>query len=149
LIWSDENPIGNPVAENSPAPRYHLISIPISKKLPPVDQLLALSFETCNAQGLPEFDALLAQAAAGKITREDFVDRNEETEYRAILRMKKSFPKLLAVSSNEVTFAYRTLLEIPVGFQEYQAWSVRIQSEDYIRAHDLYARSYDDIAKRK
>ncbi|MDE3067638.1 MAG: hypothetical protein KGJ60_08815 [Verrucomicrobiota bacterium] len=151
IYWSDEEPAASPMAEHVADPHSHLIAIRVSKTLLPVDQLLALSYETCNAQGRSRFEALFAQAAAAKLTREDFVNAMDETEYAATLRVKEGFSKLLPLSSNEVarTTLYRKLLEIPIGFHEFQAWSIRTHSSNYFLGEKLYGQLYDRLVKTK
>jgi hypothetical protein len=149
IYWSDDQPTASPTAEHIPQHKYRLIMIRVSNKLAPADQLLALSYETCNAQGLSSFDAACDQAAAGKITRGDFINKIDQLEYAAVLQVKECFPKLFPLSSNEVaaTTLYRKLLEVPVGFHEYQAWSIRTHSQNYLHAQDLYGQDYDRLAK--
>jgi hypothetical protein len=149
IYWSDEPPTASPMAEHVADPRSHLIAIHVSKKLLTVDQLLALSYETCNAQMRPRFEEVFAEAAAGKISREDFVNTIDAVEYAATLRVKECFPKLLPLSSDEVatTTLYRKLLEIPVGFHEFQAWSIRTHSSNYLLGEELYGREYDQLVK--
>jgi hypothetical protein len=151
VFWDNEPPISSSIAEHIPAPQYHLIVIHVSQKLTPVDQLVALSYEVCNAQGRAGFDSVTAQVAAGTITRKEFVDGILANEYGAILRLKECFPKLLPLSSNEVatTTLYCKLLEVPVGFQEYQAWSIRTHSANYLHAQELYGSQYDQLAKKR
>jgi hypothetical protein len=149
IIWSNDRPPENGDADHVPAPQYRLITIHVSERLSPVDQLVCLSFETCNTRGFPRFNALVKQATEGTITREDFVDALESMEYDAVLRLKECLPKLMPLSTNDAGVFYRRLLEIPVGFREYQAWSVRVHSKNYLRAHDLYSRRYDEIAERR
>jgi len=149
LVWDNNQPNDSSASEWVPFPEDHLIAIRVSKKLLPADQLLTLSFEICNAQGFPRVDALEAQAAAGKISRPDFVDGFDAIEYDALLRMKENFPKLLPLSGNDATAFYRELLEVPAGFREYQTWSVRTHSQNYIHAQDLYGRRYDRLVKGK
>ena len=103
LVWDNRKPIISPESEYAPAPPpWRVIGIRVSKNVSPVDQLLDLSFETCNAHGSPRIAALQKQAAAKKITRQDFVDGIEATEYDAVLHMKDSFPKLFILSTNEM-----------------------------------------------
>jgi hypothetical protein len=149
IYWSDDPPTASPTAEHTPQHKYHLIMIRISNKLAPADQLLALSYETCNAQGLSSFDAACEKAAAGIISREDFINEIDQLEYEAVLRLKECFPKLLPLSSKEVeaTTLYRNLLEVPIGFHEYQAWSIRTHNQNYLHAQDLYGQDYDRLAK--
>jgi len=150
IFWSDEQPTASSVAEHVPELHHHLIVIRVSKRLTPVDQLVALAYETCNAQGLPEFDALYAQTATGKISRDQFVNEKIAIEYAAFLRLKDNFPELLPLTSGEVakTKVYRALLQIPVGgFQEYRAWSLRRESPNYLHAEALYGHEYDQLVK--
>jgi hypothetical protein len=149
IVWDKAQPNYSSASEWVYFPEDHLIAIRVSKKLLPADQLLTLSFETCNAQGLSRVAALEAQAVAGKISRADFIDGFDAIEYDALLRMKESFPKLLPPSSDETSVFYRKLLEAPAGFREYQAWSVRTHSQNYIHAQDLYGRRYDQLVKDK
>jgi len=150
IYWSDEKPAASSTAEHASLPQAHLIVIRVSKTLAPVDQLFALSYETCNAQERSGFDAVCAQAAVGKVTRQDFVNEIDFREYAAILRLKKCFPKLLPLSSNEVanTTLYCKLLEVPDEFREYQAWSIRTHSANYLHAQELYGREYDLLVKK-
>src|SRR5215468_3977806 len=87
ICWSDEKPATSSTAEHASWPQFHLIEIRVSKALTPVDQLFALSYETCNAQERSGFDAVCAQAAVGKVTRQDFVNEIDAREYAAILRL--------------------------------------------------------------
>jgi hypothetical protein len=151
VYWNNEPPVASSTAEHVPEIHYHIIVIRVSKNLAPVDQLLALSYEMCNAQGRAEFDSVTAQAAAGTITRKEFVDGIEAKECDAILRLKECFPKLLPLSSNEVatTTLYCELLEVPAGFYEYQAWCIRTHSQNYLHAQELYGNQYDQLAKKR
>jgi hypothetical protein len=125
--------------------------IHVSKKLAPVDQLLALSFETCNAQGRDGFDAINAQAIAGKITREDYIREIDQREYSAALRLKNIFPKLLPLTTNEIaaTTLYRKLLDIPPEFNAYQKWSIHASNAVYLQTRKLYGQEYDQLAGKK
>jgi hypothetical protein len=114
-----------------------------------VDQLLDLSFETCNAHGSPRIAALEKQAAANTITRQDFVDGIEATEYDAVLHMKDSFPKLFILSTNEMTAHYRTFLSVPTGFQAYRTWLINRHDTNYMAGHESYERVYDELANGK
>ena len=149
MVWDKDQPNDSSTSEWVPFPEDHIIAIRVSKKLLPADQLLTLSFETCNAQGFPRVEALEAQAVDGKISRTDFVDGFDAIEYDALLRMKENLPKLMPLSGNDATAFYRDLLEVPAGFHEYQAWSVRTHSQNYIHAQDLYGRRYDQLVKDK
>jgi hypothetical protein len=150
IFWSNEEPVASPTAEHAPYKSYRLIVIRVSDKLVPADQLLALAYETCNAQGHSDFDKVKVKAVSGKITRADYVNAIEEREYCAILRLKGCFPEMLPLSKNEVaaTTLYRKLLEVPIGFHDYQAWSIRTHSSNYLHAQELYGRQYDQLAKQ-
>ena len=149
IFWSDEQPTASPMAEHAANTSHRLIVIRVSTGLAPVDQLLALAYEICNAQGRHEFVALSAQAAAGKISRDQFIHGKCLVEYAALLRLKEKFPKLLALSSAEVaaTPLYRTLLQVPVGgFQDYQSW--RGATPAYVHDQALYGLEFDQIVKK-
>jgi len=150
IFWSNEQPTASADAEHVPELHHHLIVIRVSKGLTPVDQLVALAYETCNAQGRPKFDELSAKAIAGKITRDEFVNEKTATEYAAALHLKKDFPKLLPLPGSEIaaTTLYRALLQIPVGgFQEDRAWELRIHNPNYFHAQELYGHEYDQLVK--
>jgi hypothetical protein len=149
LFWHNDQPTNSSISEWTAFPEDHLVSISVSKKLLPADQLLTLSFEICNAQGLPRVEALEAQAIAGKISRTDYIDGCDAVEHDALLRMKENFPKLFPRSNDEASVFYSNLPEIPVEFREYQAWSVRTHSQNYIHGQDLYGRRYDQLVKDK
>jgi hypothetical protein len=149
IFWSDEQPTASPMAEHVANISYRLIVIRVSRGLAPVDQLLALAYETCNAQGRHEFVALSAQAAAGKISRDQFIDGKSSVEYAALLRLKENFPKMLPLSKSEVaaTTLYQTLLQVPVGgFQDYQAW--RRATPAYVHDQALYGLEFDRLVKK-
>jgi hypothetical protein len=147
VVWDDRQPKTSPVAENASTDEFHVTAIRVSQKLSAVDQVMALAFETCNAQGRPRFYELAAQAATGQISRREFVEGINAAEYDATLRLKENFPKLLPLSRAELAHdvLYRKMLEAPVGFREFQAWSLRTHNENYLRAQDLYGREYDEI----
>jgi hypothetical protein len=150
LVWDNRKPIVSPESEYAPAPPpWRVIGIRVSKDVSPVDQLLDLSFETCNAHGSPRIAALEKQAAANTITRQDFVDGIEATEYDAVLHMKDSFPKLFILSTNEMTAHYRTFLAVPIGFQAYRTWLLNRHDTNYMAGHESYERVYDELAKGK
>jgi hypothetical protein len=151
IFWNNEQPSDSSTAEHCPSLKYHLIVIHVSKKLAPVDQLLALSFETCNAQGRAGFDAITAQAIAGKITREQYIHEIDEREYAAVLRIKENFPALLPLTANEIaaTDLYRKLLQVPPTFKDYQAWRIRASNAVYLQTQKLYGKEYDQLANKK
>jgi hypothetical protein len=148
--WSDEKPVASSTAEHASLPQFRLIVIRVSKTLSPTDQVFALSYEICNAQERSGFDAVCARAAVGKVTRQDFVNEINSREYSALLRVKECFPNLLPLSSNEVasTTLYSKLLEVPDEFREYQAWSIRTHSMNYLHAQELYGQEYDLLVKK-
>ena len=150
VCWSNDQPTDSPDAEHAWSSRYHLVKIEVSNKLLPVDQLLALSFELCNAQGHLGMDVINGQAVTGQITREDFINEIDRREYAAALRVKKIFEKLLPLSTNELsaTSLNQALMKIPDDFHEYQAWSVRIHSQNYINAQKLYGEQYDQLIRK-
>lgn len=150
LVWDNRKPIVSPESEYAPAPPpWRVIGIRVSKDVSPVDQLLDLSFETCNAHNSPRIAALEKQAAAKTITRQDFVDGIEATEYDAVLHMKDSFPKLLILSTNEMTAHYRTFLVVPTGFQAYRTWLLNQHDTNFMAGRKSYEREYDELAGEK
>jgi hypothetical protein len=148
IIWDNQEPIKSPAAESMPSYQYHLIAIHVSKKLSPLDQIVCLSFETCNARGIPHFDEIAHQAAAGKISRADFVDQIEATEYGALLRLKECFPKLLPPATNNTSTFYHSLLEVPIGFEKYKDWQIQNHNQNYLNGHEAYGHDYDKILVR-
>jgi len=150
VVWDDRQPKTSPVAENDSTDEFHVTAIRVSKRLSAVDQVMALAFETCNAQGRPRFYELAAQAAAGQISRVEFVEGINAAEYDATLRLKENFPKLLPLAGEQLAHdeLYRKMLEAPVGFREFQAWSIRTHNENYLQAQDLYGREYDEIVAK-
>jgi hypothetical protein len=151
IFWDNAPPVDSSTAEHVPYPKHRLIVIHVSKKLAPVDQLLALSFETCNAQGRAGFDAVNAQAIAGKIHRQDYISEIDRREYAAVLRIKENFPTLLPLATNEIaaTTLYRKLLQVPPTFKEYQAWRIRASNAVYLQTQKLYGKEYDQLVNKK
>ena len=150
FCWSNEQPFNSPVSEVDGTARGHLIMVHVSEKLRPVDQLVALSFELCNAQGHAGMGAISEQAVAGKITREDFVNEINRREYAASQRVKKILEKLLPLSTKQAatTSLYKILMETPNEFQESQAWEMRIDSQNYIHRQELYGKQFDELVKK-
>jgi hypothetical protein len=152
FVWSNEPPYGGAQAQHiwSSTAGEDRVTIRISQRLVPADQLLALSFEAANAQGKPRFDALAARAAARQMTREEFIDGILMVEQDATRRMQETFPKLLPLSwwSRAHTEMYRRLMEVPADFPQFKTWSVRTRSQNYARARQSYGIIYDRLTAR-
>lgn len=148
FYWDQEAP-STSVADHKLLPEHRLIRIHVSQKLCPADQLLALAFEIYNAHGHFSFDTVTAQAAAGKISREEYISEIDKREYGAALEVKKCFTKLLPLTSNEVatTTLYKMILEIPDEFQEYQAWCNR--NHNRALSQEFYGRQFDELMKKQ
>jgi len=150
IIWDNQPPKTSPVAENSSSSQTHFTSIRVSPKLSPVDQLMGLCYETCNAEGRPRINSLALQAATGKITRTEFAEGIAEAEYGANLRLRQTFPVLLPLSRDEIAhdILYQNVLQIPPTYAAYQAWNLRTHNENFQHAQELYGREYDELVKR-
>ena len=148
IQWSNEKPTHGPGADTAMLPEDRLMVIHISDKYAPPDQLVALCFETCNAQAHSRFEALCSKATSGAISRGEFVEAVGQVEYGAVLRVKDCIPRLLPLSSNQVSAAilYRSLLEVPTDFEAYKEWS-RSHSENYRLSDELAGRQYDELRK--
>lgn len=150
IIWDNQPPQTSPVAENSSSSQTHFTSIRVSPKLSPVDQLMGLCYETCNAEGRPRINSLALQAATGKITRTEFTEGIAEAEFGANLRLRQTFPVLLPLSRDEIAhdILYQNMLQVPLTYAAYQAWNLRTHNENYQHAQELYGREYDELVKR-
>ena len=148
IQWSNEQPPHGLSAGTGIVPEDRLALIRISEKYAPPDQLVALCFETCNAQAHSRFEALYSKAASGTISRAAFVEAVGEAEYGTVLRVKDCVARLLPLPSNEVASSklYRDLLEAPAEFAAYKEWS-RSHSENYRISMDLAGHQFDDLQK--
>ena len=148
IQWSNEEPPRGLSAGTGFVLGDRLALIRISEKYAPSDQLVALCFETCNAQAHSRFEALCSKAASGAISRAAFVEAFGKVEYGTVLRVKDCVPRLLPLPSNEVAASklYRDLLEVPAEFAAYKEWS-RAHSENYRIDQELYGREYDELRR--
>jgi hypothetical protein len=150
IYWSNDQPAVS-MAEHGLMPEYKLIVIRVSQNLVPADQLEALVFEICNAQQFSNVDALDADAAAGHLTREDYLNRINRLEFEAVLRVKTIFPPMLPLSREDLaaTNLYRYLLKVPDDFHEYEKWSSSIPNSNYQRNQKFYGQRYDRLVKKQ
>jgi hypothetical protein len=150
IYWDNGSPGISPVADHAILPEHQLVVIRVSKKLSAVDQLVALVYETCNAQGHFRFNAVAAQAAAAKITREQFTIEIDKREYAAGIRAREVLLGLMPLSRQEVaaTTLYQSLLELPDGFPAYQAWCNDKHDQNRLRAQESYGRQYDQLVNQ-
>jgi hypothetical protein len=150
IIWDNHPPSTSPVAENSSSSATHFTSLRVSPNLSPVDQLMALCYETCNAEGRPRINALAREAATGKISREDFQEGIAGAEFAANVHLRQTFPALLPLSRDELARdpMYQSMLQVPAAYVEYQAWNRRTHNLNYLHAQELYGREYDELVKR-
>ena len=148
IQWSNEKPPYGLSAGTGIVADGRLALIRISEQYAPPDQLVALCFETCNAQAHSRLEPLYSKAASGAISREDFVEAVGQVEFDTVLRVKDCIPRLLPLSSNEVaaTLLYRSLLEVPTDFAVYKEWS-RLRSENYRVSVEVDGRQYDELRK--
>ena len=148
IQWSNEKPPYGLSAGTGIATEDRLALIRISENYAPADQLIALCFETCNAQAHSRFEALYSKAAAGRISRAAFVEAVGEVEYGTVLRVKDCVARLLPLPSDEFSSSklYRDLLEAPVEFAAYKEWS-RSHSENYRISEDVAGREYENLRK--
>jgi hypothetical protein len=150
IQWSNDRPTNGPPAETAIVSEDRLLLIRVSDELAPPDQLVALCFETCNAQVHSRVDALSSKASLGTISRDDFIEEIGEVEYTSVLRARECVPKLFPLSSNDIaaTSLYRSLLEVPTDFAAYKEWS-RSHSENYRLSDGLAGRQYDQLRKAR
>ena len=150
IYWSNDQPAIS-LAEHGFMPEYKLIVIRVSRNLVPADQLESLVFEICNAQEFSNIQALDADAAAGGVTREDYLNRINQLEYNAVLRVKKIFPPMLPLSPEELaaTNLYRHLLKVPDDFHEYEKWISSVLDSNYLRNQKFYGERYDRLVKKQ
>ncbi len=150
IYWSGDQPVVS-MADHGFMPEPKLIVIRVSKRLSPEDQLAALCFEICNAQEFSNIEELAAQAATGSLSREDYIRKKSEKEFKTVLRVRDIIQDRLPLSVDEVsaTNLYRHLIQAPDDFGEYQVWNSRISNSNYARTLQYYGKEYDELAKRK
>jgi hypothetical protein len=152
LLWSDEPPLGTQAQHIRIRDKdgTHL-EIRVSDRLVPTDQVLGLYYESLNAEGLPRFQALEAQASAHKITRDQFIDGILAIEHDALIRTQETFPKLMPLSPFQirVTSLYIRVKQTPKDFRASQAWAIRTKSANYARARESYGQAYDRLLAPK
>jgi hypothetical protein len=149
IFWSDDPPAIN-LAEHGFMPDSKLIVIRLSNQLTPIDQLTALCFEICNAQGFSDIDELAEEAKRGGLSREEYIRRKSEIEFHAVLRTRGILRERLPLSldDQQATNLYRHLMVAPAEFEAYRLWNSRIAKSNYARTLEYYGVEYDQLARR-
>jgi hypothetical protein len=146
LLWDPEEPQGNAFAENTPNDDRTFIIIRVSAKLPPLDQVAALTYECMNAQNESTFARYIKEAYMGSLTKEEFIrsilrlEHMKLKETRAFLVPQEPF-RDMDISQTEF---YRRMVHTPDDFDAFLEYLHRIKRKEY-DVFDMYSKFYDFI----
>jgi hypothetical protein len=122
------------------------ITLCVRENQSPLDEFIAILYETLNSKGEPGFTKLSQDAYYGTISREQFAKEVRRYEFEAI-KITQAALNTLKFSKKEIngSFYYRRFIECPTEFADFLTYSKKISpNRDLDKEYEL---QYDSLRK--